>query len=461
MPESPIPANLSGLAHLAQGDREKATQFFERALEIDPEFVTAELNLARVDLMGNEAEKAQARYERVLKKQPRHLAALLGLAALAERRGDDQALVDWLTKAQDGNPTAVQPGLILARYYLTRNEALKALSVASELSSRFPGNDSVIEMLARAQALAGQTTNAIRSFEQLVQLRPDNADLYYLLGGIKWKGEDLYGAGEAFRRAIQIKPDMMNAYVALASVSLQAGRAGEALETAKRIQREFPDAAAGHQLEGTIYLDQKLPDQAVAPFQAALERERNSQIVRQLAQAQADSGKRDEAVGLLEAWVAEQPEDKASIGMLAMQYQLAGREADAITAYERLAEGDTPNVIVLNNLAWLYQKANDPRALETARKAYDLDPNRPEVADTYGWTLVQNDRVQEGLSILQQAYVSYPTQTEIGYHVAVALSRSGRNEEAAKILRRLLRESPTFEQAPEARALLAARGAAG
>jgi predicted Zn-dependent protease len=63
--------------------------------------------------------------------------------------------------------------------------------------------------------------------------------------------------------------------------------------------------------------------------------------------------------------------------------------------------------------------------------------------------------VQEGLSIIQQAYVAYPTQSEIGYHVAVGLSKAGRRDEAVKVLRRLLREHPDFPQAAEAKALLA------
>lgn len=166
-------------------------------------------------------------------------------------------------------------------------------------------------------------------------------------------------------------------------------------------------------------------------------------------------GQKGEGIAVLEGWLADHPDDRAALGMLAMTYQTEGRDAEAIGAYERLAQSGEPNLIVLNNLAWLYQKAGDVRALETARKAYDLDPNRAEVADTYGWILVQQGMAQEGLTILQQAYVSYPTHAEIGYHVAVALSKTGRNDESVRLLRRLLKESADFEQAAEARALLA------
>lgn len=454
MPNSAIPYNLTGLAYLAQDQRGKARQRFEQALKIDPAFVTAELNLARVDMLDGDAAGAKAHYERVLAKERRHLAAMLGMSALAERRGDDADLVAWLTKAQEANPGSMQPGLILSRFYVSRGEALKALNVANDLSSRFPNDADVLEALARAQTLAGQTANAIRSFEQLSRLRPESAELFYLLGGIKWKAEDLHGALRAFQQAVELKPDMLNARVALSAVQLQAGRVADAIDTAKRMQREFPKVGAGFQLEGTVYLEQKRPADAIGPFLTALEIEKSSQVVRQLAQAYADAGRREEALKTLEGWLAEHPDDQAARGVLAMQYQLAGRNADAAAAYEKLAAGDTRNVIVLNNLAWLYQEAGDPRALETARKAYDLDPNRPEVADTYGWTLVESGRLDEGLSILQQAYVSYPTQTEIGYHVGVALSRAGRTDEAVKLLRRLLRDNPSFEQAAAARALL-------
>jgi predicted Zn-dependent protease len=89
-----------------------------------------------------------------------------------------------------------------------------------------------------------------------------------------------------------------------------------------------------------------------------------------------------------------------------------------------------------------------------ARRAYEAAPNRPAIADTYGWILFRAGQKDSGLSILQQAYLGDPTQAEIGYHVAVAMSETGRADEAAKILRRILRDNPDFPQAKESKALL-------
>jgi putative PEP-CTERM system TPR-repeat lipoprotein len=454
MPDSAIAYNLTGLALLAQQDKEEARERFRKALELDPEFVTAALNLARIDIADDNLEGAQKQYELVLAKQPEHLGSMLGMAALAERRQDNIAMVSWLEKAQEANPNAVKPGLLLTKYHLSAKESLKALSVANNLSQRFPQNPQVLEMLARAQALVGESSNAMRTFEQLAQLRPEDAQLQYLLGGAKWKAEDIYGARDAFNKAISLKPDFVNARVALASLEVQDGRVGDALRIAQQLQQDFPDAAIGYQVEGRTYVNQDRPEDAIKAFETAYSKRKGAQIVRQLAQAYAAADRRGEAIKLLEDWLTEQPEDLGARGMLAMNYQLEGRDEDATKSYEAIAEVDPKNVVTLNNLAWLYQKIGDPRALETAKKAYDLDPERPEVADTYGWVLLQSGQVQEGLSALQQAYVAFPTQSEIGYHVAVGLNEAGRKDESIKVLRRLLRETPSFPKEQEAKALL-------
>ncbi|HYN79235.1 MAG TPA: XrtA/PEP-CTERM system TPR-repeat protein PrsT, partial [Lamprocystis sp. (in: g-proteobacteria)] len=251
--DSPIPYNLTGLAHMAQGDFPKARERFEKALQVDPAFVTAEINMARIDVAGKDLDAAQRRYEHVIQSNPKHLGALLGLAALAELRNDPDALAAALERAKDANPSATQPGLLLTRFYITRGDYLKALTVANELATRFPDDEPALQMLARAQTLGGQVPNAIRSFDQLLQKNPTDPQLNYLAGGARWKGQDHLGAQKAFRRALELKPDFVDAQVALASVSLDAGDTETALQTAKDLQKTYPDAAVGYRIEGSVY----------------------------------------------------------------------------------------------------------------------------------------------------------------------------------------------------------------
>jgi len=453
--ESPIPYNLTGLAYLAKGDLPSARERFEKALAVDSAFLTAEINLARIDVANKDLDAAARRYDRVLKADPQHLGAMMGRAALAELRNDPDALVAALERAKEANPAAVQPGLLLARYYMTQGDYLKALAVTSELSARFPNDEPVLLMLARAQTLGDQVPNAIRSFDLLLQKNPNDPQLHYLAGGARWKGQDQSGAQKAFRQALALKPDFVDAKVALAAVSLEAGDTETALQSARELQQAVPTGAVGYRIEGSVQVARRDSKAAVAAFKTAFAHEKTSLGARQLAEVMSQTGDAVGAVALLDEWAKANPDDLDVQAMLGLLLQQAGRAQDAIAIYESVvAKAPEKNALLLNNLAWLYHAQGDARAQATAKEAYDLAPNRPEIADTYGWILHNAGRKEDGLSILQQAYLAFPTQTEIGYHVAVALESLGRHDEAIGVLRKLLRDNPSSAQAADASALL-------
>jgi putative PEP-CTERM system TPR-repeat lipoprotein len=453
-PENPVAFNLTGLALLAQGKLDAARAKFEQALGLDPEFSTALINLARVEVAAEDVNAAQSHYRRALKQDPKNLAALLGMAALAERRDDEAGILEWLNKAQDANPTATQPGLLLTRYYIDRGEHLRALPIANDLAARFPDNAAVLEMLGRAQTLADEPASAIRTFAQILEKQPNDPRIHYLKGGAEWKRDDYAAARRSFERAVELQPDFVDARVALTSVLVEAEDYDAAIEVAQALQADYADQPLGFRLEGTVQMAASNPKRAIEPLRKAVDKAPSAQLVRQLAEAYSRADRTDEAIALLQDWRGQTPDDLASQAMLAMLLHAEGEPDDALPIYEQLYAAGQRNVLVLNNLAWILHERGDDRALEIATQAYELAPNRPEVADTYGWILFNTGERDKGLSILQEAHLAYPTQTEIAYHTAVALSDVGRGSEAMPILRRLLREHPNSEQADDAQALL-------
>lgn len=455
LPDSPVPYNLTGLVYLAKGDLDNARERFEKARGIDPTFATAQINLARIDLTNGDPDSARERYEQILEHAPKHLGALLGLAALAEQRGDSDALVAALERAQDANPTASEPGVLLARYYISRGDHLRARTIANDLTARFPDSDTALEILARAQTLSGQVSTAVSTFEQLASRSPKQMKYHYLLGGAYWKNQEYRKAQDAFRRALNLQADFVDAWMALASVSLDAGDSESALSAAQALQTRFPESARGYQVEAKIRMLQGEPDKAILAVEEAYKRDKSGEIVLQLAETLQKSGRPGEAVEHLQPWMEQHPDDLDAGGYLGMLLQQLGRDPEAIAAYERvLANTDKPNPLLLNNLAWLYFEKGDERALNLARRAYDMVPNRPEVADTYGWILFSSGEQRRGLSILQQAYLAFPNQMDIGYHVGAALKGQGRNDEAVQILRKVLREGGDSPTKSKIRALL-------
>jgi Tfp pilus assembly protein PilF len=164
----------------------------------------------------------------------------------------------------------------------------------------------------------------------------------------------------------------------------------------------------------------------------------------------------DEGFGELERWTTSHRDARALQAMLAEGYLGAGRNREAIAAFEKMIAADPKSVFALNNLAWVYHLEKDARAVPTARRAFELAPRAPQIADTYGWLLLERGDHAEALRILQETDAAAPLlDPESRYHLAAALARNGKREEAAHQLSQLLEEAGAFPARPAAEALAA------
>ena len=97
---------------------------------------------------------------------------------------------------------------------------------------------------------------------------------------------------------------------------------------------------------------------------------------------------------------------------------------------------------------------NYNKAQEYAERAYKQSPDRPEIADTYGWVLVKLDQAERGLELLQTALAAIPDNPDVHYHVAAAQYASGNRGKAIQELESLLKKHKSFETRGEAEKLL-------
>jgi tetratricopeptide (TPR) repeat protein len=254
-------------------------------------------------------------------------------------------------------------------------------------------------------------------------------------------------------------PDWREASQLLIQVDARTGQVDRALARARALAGDSPPEVLS-EIEGDVYaMAGKLP-QAIASYESA----QRTRLTATLALKLFDVRRQARVAPVeqsLTQWLASNPGDVEVRQLLAGYYEAAERYDEAIAEYEKLADLKPPHPAILNNLAWLLHEKGDARALDLAQRAHLAAPKVPEIADTYGWILVQRNQAAEGLGVLQAALSGSPSNPDIQYHVAAAYAKSGQQKKAAELLRESLKSGKPFRSRKAAETLLSSIRAAG
>lgn len=453
--DSPVAQNLLAAAYIGKGDRTQARAHLNKALELDPKYITAYINLAKMAEKDHKPDAARAQYELALKQKPGNMGALLGLAALEERSGKPDEARALVIKARDANPNAIEPGVLLTRYYLANGDGLKGLSAARQLADAHPNNPGALKLLGDAQLAAGETASAVITFKRLADMQPKNIGAQLLVARAYIAQKDRDQARKTIAAVVREQPKNIAALAMLSDLELNDGNNDEATALARKIQQLDSKSGIGYQLQGNVQHKAKQYAAAAHSYQQAFDRTPSSWLAASLAQSLQRSNDPAGAISVLVDWCAKQPKDSGARIILAQLYQSQNQIDAALREYDKVRQAQPDNAAIWNNMAWLYLQRSDARASEYAAKAYALAPKSPAIADTYGWILLKNGKPKQALQLLQTAASHSPNTAEIRYHLAAALEQNGQRDEARKELTRLLRSDAQFAEADDARALLA------
>jgi putative PEP-CTERM system TPR-repeat lipoprotein len=446
-PQNPLVWSYRGAAYLGKNDVAKARGSFEQSLKLDPKFFPAAASLARLDLVDGAVSNARKRYEGILKSEPWHMQAMLAMANLSLIEKNEKGHVSWLEKAVRAHPQALQPKVAMTHYLLSKGETNKALATAREAVNANPDNPEAINLLGSTQLTTGEITNAITTFTELTKKSSNAPDAYLRLALAQVADKNLIAARTTLQKALQLKPDHLESQDALLSLELSDKKPEAAMRIARQLQEQFPNSPLGFSREADIHLEQKRMPLAIKLYEVALEKGAGSEGLNKLHRTNILAGNTKVAEQQLNDWLKRHPNDMSVRNHAAEYYMFSGQIQNATAQYEAIQRQHPDNALVLNNLANLYQRQKDPRALTTAEQALKLAPDNPATQDTVGWMLVEQGKASRGLELLKKAAAAAPKVGLIRYHHAVALARTGSPEKARQELQQVLREFPQLPAA--------------
>ena len=448
--------NLLGMAHGQSGNIPASRSAFEKALSLDTDFRQAKLHLARLEIATRAYDAATRRLNDLLKDNPKYSEAMVELAIIADRKGQQADAQRWLEKARDSAASNEnQWDLALVDFHLRYGRPGPAFEAAKSASSKRPDDIRTLLAYGRAAISNGDTVAAKSALNSATRFAEYDAPMQVEIAGLQMAANNPNGAAYSLEKALSSRPNFLPAQTLMAEVELRQGEMAKAEKRARDVIAQNPKLAIGHSILGDIALSRNQLPAAVDAYRRAHEMEPSTGSLLRLFRAVSaqDSGK--SALPLAAQWLKSHPRDLPVHKAFADGQARAGNLAAAKAAYQAALEISPVDAEVLNNLANVQMRLNDPTAVKTAEAALASAPGNAMVTDTLGWALFLNGQSERALQLLRDARLRQPDNPEIRYHLAAALAKAGRKSEAKEELDHAIKSGLTAESLDAAKSLLA------
>jgi cellulose synthase operon protein C len=443
---------LAAAFHARVGEPDKARELIRSAIPKNPNKVALLFTLAQIEWAARRPDSARTALQEVLALEPANKVAQMSLAEVETALGDTARAAQLLESLRTTDKLAVEPRIALMKLALRRDDAKQARVLASEILAARPNEAPTRRNLGILYLGFGRFDSALEVLQEAAKLDPKDAGVWLTLGRAQAALEQVGAARESFLKSLELKPGWIAPSGALAFLELQSGDTEAALRRIADLKTQLPSNPAVLELEGELRSVMRQHAAASAAYEGAFALQPSASLAAKIY-AVRDAGNLGAPLHYLEQWTRTHPQDLSLVSLMAEGYIKAGNRDAAIAQYERLILAHPKHVASLNNLAWLYYEKRDPRAIELARRASELAPTSAAVSDTFGWVLVENGKVAEGLAVLERAVGQAGAEPEVRFHHAAALAKAGRRADAQRALAALLRDPVAFPSRAEAEKL--------
>jgi len=236
-------ATLAGVKLFARNDYVGAQKLLEKAVETDPSFTLAYLQLSELYAMNNQTEKWHSSFKRLMK----HLYRLPQKMQMQVRAGyyltvkrEPEKALNLLEMIVKLYPRDVKSYAVLAtRLDLTGNYAA-AIDNYKKILEINPQQFAVLKKIGQAYEKLDDLENARVHYREYVSKFPTDAAGLVKVGGIEEKLGHLDAARDLYEQALLLEPDKVSTLLLVAGLDLKSGsfdrawnRLEEALDTAE------------------------------------------------------------------------------------------------------------------------------------------------------------------------------------------------------------------------------------
>ncbi len=206
-----------------------------------------------------------------------------------------------------------------------------------------PGDPDALHYLGVLSHQRGRGEEAVELIRRAVVAAPQYADAHTNLGNVLKELGRLEEAAAAYRRALELSPHHAPTISNLGATLRALGRLDEAVTAHRRALELAPRSATAHLNLGNALRETGDLDGAIAAFFAAIEIEPSIGAYQGLGRALYRAGRSDEAVGVFQSWLRQEPGNPIALHMLAAcsGHDVPARASDGYVQriFDDMAEG--------------------------------------------------------------------------------------------------------------------------
>lgn len=430
------------LAHYSMGiiydrreDVEKAAAEYREAIKCDPAEPLFHIRLGAGMLIMGKPEDAFNEFAEAEKLSPGNLEVkfLKALAYTSLKRFDDAAKeYGGITEKDPQNFKALSS---LADLYVMQGKMPEAALIYEKLLLTKEGKWPIVYFnLGIVYSKLENVDEAIDNFKKAVELEPDYIEAHLALGVLHEIKKDYESAIKNYENALKIDPLNKRVYEHIGAVYYEAGRIQDAIHNYELLITLDPKDANSYIDLAYIYIKQKDSEKGIAILTDALINDVADKEALYIALGYAFSldKKFNEAIEQYQKLLKEKPNNAKGHFFLGAAYERNGQWAEAVKVFRRAIEIDPKNAEAYNYLGYMFAEKGEnlDEAVELVKKALALDPANGAYIDSLGWAYFKKGMTDEALKELEKAASVINDDPTITDHLGDVYYKKGMTDKA-------------------------------
>lgn len=365
------------------------------------------------------------------------------LAELALDANDAQRARIYAQQALDRDPSQFGAKRVLARAYVVRGDANKAIATAREIMREDPTRGAF--ELAEVLTALDRIEEAHQELERLRSTKASVSEIDRRLALLAYNAGDLKEAQQRFTQLATHGEASDAALLYLADIAAREGDTDAALAGYRRLA-DSAFALEARSRAASILLDRSKRTEATLLLDDYVSDHPDTEFETRLSEARllADHGDAEGGLELLSNALEKHPQHPAIQYDRAVILERAGRIKESVDVLEGLLRDRPDDPVLLNALGYtLADHSLDlPRAETLIHKALTATPDSPAVLDSLGWVRYRQGDPTGALPELEHAY-SLEHDADIAAHWGEALWISGKRQEARRVWASAVARAPS------------------